>query len=224
MFLSFSLRLTSFWAWPGCTYLLKVVDHEEDVGVAHLGLLSFTVHGVFTGRREHFLWNMADMSNETWICWSDLRAAPEPESYLTFLLVDVDVSCIWARADGTRHHVVQLEDRTDFRLSSVNQQPELCFCESVTDLLQDEVQVDALLPVDVGVTEAGQLLGVSPVNLHLHLKHSPHAPSEPAAGQPECRVPGSRIQETSCHSSVMSDGAQRLRGRAAFTLTTSRLN
>lgn len=67
----------------------------------------------------------------------------------------------------------------------MNQQPELCFCESVTDLLQDEVQVDALLPVDVGVTEAGQLLGVSPVNLHLHLKHSPHAPSEPAAGQPD---------------------------------------
>lgn len=115
---------------------------------------------------------MADMSNEAWICWADLRAAPDPESYLTLLLVDVDVSCIWARADGTRHHVVQLEDRADFRLSSVNQQPELCFSESVSDLLQDEVQVDALLPVDVGVTEAGQLLGVSPVNLHLHLKHS----------------------------------------------------
>lgn len=36
-------------------YLLKVVDHEEDVGVAHLGLLPFAVHGVFTGRREHLL-------------------------------------------------------------------------------------------------------------------------------------------------------------------------
>lgn len=40
-------------------------------------------------------------------------------------------------------------------------------------LLQDEVQVDALLPVDVRVTEAGQLLRVPPVDLHLHLKHSP---------------------------------------------------
>lgn len=41
-------------------HLLEVVDHEEDVGVAHLGLLSFAVHGVFAGRREHFLSNMAD--------------------------------------------------------------------------------------------------------------------------------------------------------------------
>lgn len=37
-------------------YLLKVVDHEEDVGVAHLGLLPFAVHGMFTRRCEHFLW------------------------------------------------------------------------------------------------------------------------------------------------------------------------
>ena len=118
--------------WPGYSYLLKVVDHEEDVGVAHLGLLSFTVHGVFTGRGEHFLWNVADRRNEAWTCWADLRAAPGPESYLTFLLVDVDVSCIWARADGTRHHVVQLEDRTGFRLSSVNQQPESCVFLSVS--------------------------------------------------------------------------------------------
>lgn len=36
-------------------------------------------------------------------------------------------------------------------------------------LLQDEVQADALLPVDVRVPEAGQLLGVAPVHLHLHL-------------------------------------------------------
>ena len=41
-------------------------------------------------------------------------------------------------------------------------------------LLQDEVQVDALLPVDVGVTEAGQLLGVPPVDLHLHLERHHH--------------------------------------------------
>lgn len=40
----------------GCHgYLLEVVNHEEDVGVAHLRLLPFTVHGVFTWRRIHLL-------------------------------------------------------------------------------------------------------------------------------------------------------------------------
>ena len=39
----------------GRAYLLEVVNHEEDVGVAHLGLLPFTVHGVFAGRGEHLL-------------------------------------------------------------------------------------------------------------------------------------------------------------------------
>lgn len=42
------------------THLLEVVDHEEDVWVAHLGLLSFAVHGVLARRRKHFLSNMAD--------------------------------------------------------------------------------------------------------------------------------------------------------------------
>lgn len=46
-------------------------------------------------------------------------------------------------------------------------------------LLQDEVQVDALLPVDVGVSEAGQLLRVPPVDLHLHLKCRQYTASGP---------------------------------------------
>lgn len=46
-------------------------------------------------------------------------------------------------------------------------------------LLKDEVQVDALLPVDVGVTKTRKLLGVPPVDLHLHLKHSTKPPSAP---------------------------------------------
>lgn len=35
-------------------------------------------------------------------------------------------------------------------------------------LLQDEIQADTLLPVNVRVPEARQLLGVPPVHLHLH--------------------------------------------------------
>lgn len=37
------------------THLLEAVNHEEDVGVAHLGLFSFAVHGVFAGGRKHLL-------------------------------------------------------------------------------------------------------------------------------------------------------------------------
>lgn len=37
------------------THLLKAVNHKEDVGVAHLGLFSFAVHGVFAGGRKHLL-------------------------------------------------------------------------------------------------------------------------------------------------------------------------
>lgn len=36
--------------------------------------------------------------------------------------------------------------------------------------LQDEIEIDALLPIDVGITESRQLFRVSSVNLHLHLK------------------------------------------------------
>lgn len=37
-------------------YLLEVVDHEEDVGVADLGLLPLAVHWVLAGGGEHLLW------------------------------------------------------------------------------------------------------------------------------------------------------------------------
>lgn len=37
------------------SHLLEAVNHEEDVGVADLGLLPFAVHGVFTGGRKHLL-------------------------------------------------------------------------------------------------------------------------------------------------------------------------
>lgn len=37
------------------TYLFEAVNHEEDVGVAHLGLFSFAVHGMFAGGGEHLL-------------------------------------------------------------------------------------------------------------------------------------------------------------------------
>lgn len=37
------------------TYLLKAVNHEENVGVAHLGLFSLAVHGVFAGGGKHLL-------------------------------------------------------------------------------------------------------------------------------------------------------------------------
>lgn len=44
------------WVHGECnTNLVKVVDHEEDVGVAHLGLLPFAVHGVLAGRGKHLL-------------------------------------------------------------------------------------------------------------------------------------------------------------------------
>lgn len=127
------LSVTALWAQRRFTtealhelktsfYLLKVVDHEEDVGVAHLGLLPFAVHGMFTRRCEHFLWAQEgeikwDKSRVGWekvggfISSSCCRAA-----YLTFLLVDVDISCVWARADGARHHIVQLEEGAGFRL------------------------------------------------------------------------------------------------------------
>lgn len=45
--------------------LLEVVNHEEDVGVAHLGLLPFAVHGVLAGRRKHFLSNTAERFRQT---------------------------------------------------------------------------------------------------------------------------------------------------------------
>lgn len=67
-------------------YLLKVVDHEEDVWVAHLGLLPFAVHGVFAGRREHFLQRRGRQAES-----GPAGAALAEASYLTFLLVDVDV-------------------------------------------------------------------------------------------------------------------------------------
>lgn len=72
------------------TDLLEVVDHEEDVGVAHLGLLPFAVHGVLAGRRKHFLSNTAERFRQTAGCRAegDRGAAC---SYLTLLLVDVDV-------------------------------------------------------------------------------------------------------------------------------------
>lgn len=37
-------------------------------------------------------------------------------------------------------------------------------------LLQDEIEIDALFPVDVRITEPRQLFRVSSVNLDLHLK------------------------------------------------------
>lgn len=37
------------------THLLEAVNHEEDVGVAHLGFLPFAVHGVFAGGGKHLL-------------------------------------------------------------------------------------------------------------------------------------------------------------------------
>lgn len=40
---------------------------------------------------------------------------------------------------------------------------------SLTYLLQDEIEANALLPVNVGVPQAWQLLRVPPVHLHLHL-------------------------------------------------------
>lgn len=93
-------------------HLLKVVDHEEDVRVAHLGLLSFAVHGVFAGRCKHFLWkgqtDRTDERSAASLTSAQINAGPA--SYLTFLLVDVDISCVWARAHGTRHHVVQLQE------------------------------------------------------------------------------------------------------------------
>jgi hypothetical protein len=36
-------------------HLLEAVDHEEDIGVAHLGFFPFAIHGVFTGGCKHLL-------------------------------------------------------------------------------------------------------------------------------------------------------------------------
>lgn len=97
-------------------YLLKVVDHEEDVWVTDLWLLPFAVHGVFAGRCEHFLWTITDRMNKDERGLSGAECESCVFSYLTLLLVDVDVAGVWARADGAGHHVVQLQDGRVFRL------------------------------------------------------------------------------------------------------------
>lgn len=47
--------------------LLEVVDHEEDVGVAHLGLFPFAVHGMLAGRRKHFLSDRVRVERRRWV-------------------------------------------------------------------------------------------------------------------------------------------------------------
>lgn len=88
--------------------------------------------------------------------------------------MDVDVAALRARAHGTGHHVVQLEESRGVRggLGCPSAPPTARQLEprpADPYLLEDEVQADALLPVNVGVPQAWQLLGVPPVHLHLHL-------------------------------------------------------
>lgn len=64
-------------------------------------------------------------------------------------------------------------------------------------LLEDEVQADALLPVNVRVPQAWQLPGVPPVHLHLHLHLGLSLSQLQAQGRsdlgslwPQCFLPG----------------------------------
>lgn len=92
-------------------------------------------------------------------------------AHLGFLLMDVDVPPISTCTHGTCHHVVQLEESTGQGVPR-GLPSALPWSPAPTAppyLLQDEIQADALLPVNVRVSEARQLLGVPPVHLHLHL-------------------------------------------------------
>lgn len=71
-------------------------------------------------------------------------------------------------------------------------------------LLKDEVQVDALLPVNVGVAKARKLLGVPPVDLHLHLKHSTEPPSAPRLNTLTIRLSSFNLTSSQISSSTSS--------------------
>lgn len=105
--------------------------------------------------------------------WTDVAGGrprgSRTRAHLGFLLMDVNVTSIRTCAHCTGHHVVQLEESTGQCAEGALPSHPCKLHPPCSYLLQDEIQAHALLPVDVGVPQAWQLLGVAPVHLHLHL-------------------------------------------------------